>query len=334
MTLPSRKLPAVSHQEIESLVQEHGGLVLVVEGRWRYHVDGCPTLDDADLEEGDVLDIREEGFTACPCCRPDRVLADEARADLVVAQTQAFATAAMPAVAPHAAPRPLPPAVPALGRLHQRHLHWRVGARALWWLCLPPLAIACWAAAQTSRPRRVTGWALAGAALVFFVVSAFSPSGQSTPASVQARTASAGLAPTMRTPTGNRPPSATPQRTAQSTPGPVGRVPSAASAAPPSAAIVSRPGSSTAVRLPVVSRAPATRAVPRTSRPSAVRAAAAFDNCADLHGAYPHGVGMPGAVDHVSGSTQPVTNFARSSAVYQANSGSDRDGDDIACEQP
>ncbi len=46
---------------------------------------------------------------------------------------------------------------------------------------------------------------------------------------------------------------------------------------------------------------------------------------------YPHGVGMPGAVDSTSGT--PVTTFERSAALYQANSGSDRDGDSIACEK-
>jgi hypothetical protein len=47
---------------------------------------------------------------------------------------------------------------------------------------------------------------------------------------------------------------------------------------------------------------------------------------------YPHGVGMPGAVDRVSGTTKPVTTFERSSALYEANRGSDGDKDSIACE--
>ncbi len=47
---------------------------------------------------------------------------------------------------------------------------------------------------------------------------------------------------------------------------------------------------------------------------------------------YPHGVGKPGAVDHTTG-TPPVTTFHVSAALYAANSGSDGDGDDIACEQ-
>ena len=47
---------------------------------------------------------------------------------------------------------------------------------------------------------------------------------------------------------------------------------------------------------------------------------------------YPHGVGRPGATDKTSGSA-PVTTFTRSAALYEANIGSDRDGDEIACEK-
>jgi len=42
-------------------------------------------------------------------------------------------------------------------------------------------------------------------------------------------------------------------------------------------------------------------------------------------------VGLPDAVDHTSGT--PVTTFTRDKALYQANSGLDRDGDGIACEK-
>ena len=44
-----------------------------------------------------------------------------------------------------------------------------------------------------------------------------------------------------------------------------------------------------------------------------------------------YGVGKPGAHDKTSGT--PVTNFKKSKALYKANSGSDRDGDGIACEK-
>jgi hypothetical protein len=60
-------------------------------------------------------------------------------------------------------------------------------------------------------------------------------------------------------------------------------------------------------------------------------AARSFPNCAALNRVYPHGVGRPGAHDHTSGT--PVTNFKRSSSLYRANRGRDRDGDGIACEK-
>lgn len=49
-----------------------------------------------------------------------------------------------------------------------------------------------------------------------------------------------------------------------------------------------------------------------------------------MHTVYPHDVGRPGARDQTSGS--PVTNFRVSASLYEANSGSDRDDDGIACE--
>jgi hypothetical protein len=56
----------------------------------------------------------------------------------------------------------------------------------------------------------------------------------------------------------------------------------------------------------------------------------AFANCDAMHRVYPHGVGRPGARDRTSGT--PVTSFKRSAPLYNANRGSDRDGDGIACE--
>lgn len=69
--------------------------------------------------------------------------------------------------------------------------------------------------------------------------------------------------------------------------------------------------------------------------PPAVEASAAvrirtFDNCTAMHRVYPHGVGRWHAHDHTSGT--PVTNFFRHNRLYEANAGSDRDGDKIACE--
>lgn len=60
-------------------------------------------------------------------------------------------------------------------------------------------------------------------------------------------------------------------------------------------------------------------------------AAKTYGNCTKLNRDYPHGVGRPHAHDKTSGT--PVTNFKRSKALYNANSGSDRDGDGIACEK-
>lgn len=60
-------------------------------------------------------------------------------------------------------------------------------------------------------------------------------------------------------------------------------------------------------------------------------AAKTYANCTKLNKDYPHGVGKPGARDSTSG--ERVTNFKKSKALYRANSGSDRDGDGIACEK-
>lgn len=56
-----------------------------------------------------------------------------------------------------------------------------------------------------------------------------------------------------------------------------------------------------------------------------------FDNCTAMNKVHPHGVGRPGAVDRTSGTR--VTTFRRDLALYNANSGSDRDKDGIACEK-
>lgn len=65
----------------------------------------------------------------------------------------------------------------------------------------------------------------------------------------------------------------------------------------------------------------------------AARPAKSYANCSALHRDYPHGVGRAGARDHVRGSTRPVTSFKVSTRLYQANRGSDRDGDGVACER-
>ncbi|MFB9315172.1 excalibur calcium-binding domain-containing protein [Nocardioides plantarum] len=60
-------------------------------------------------------------------------------------------------------------------------------------------------------------------------------------------------------------------------------------------------------------------------------AAKTYKNCDAMHRDYPHGVGKPGARDKTSG--KPVTNFKVSTALYNANTKSDRDKDKIACEK-
>lgn len=74
----------------EELLDEEDGLalVVVVPGRPRYHLDGCPELGDEPGVDLDVLDAREEGFTPCGTCRPDAGIVAE------IAQEQAPASRA------------------------------------------------------------------------------------------------------------------------------------------------------------------------------------------------------------------------------------------------
>jgi hypothetical protein len=61
-----------------------------------------------------------------------------------------------------------------------------------------------------------------------------------------------------------------------------------------------------------------------------------YDNCTQLHTKYPHGVGKANARDKTRSGRNPVTNFVRSTRIYNAamskNSDLDRDGDGVACE--
>jgi len=57
-----------------------------------------------------------------------------------------------------------------------------------------------------------------------------------------------------------------------------------------------------------------------------------YKNCTALNKVYKHGVGKPGARDKTT-SRYKVTNFTRSTALYNANKSKDRDGDGIACEK-
>lgn len=60
-------------------------------------------------------------------------------------------------------------------------------------------------------------------------------------------------------------------------------------------------------------------------------AARSYSNCKALNRDYAHGVGRPSARDRTRG--KRVTNFKRSSKLYNANRSKDRDGDGIACEK-
>jgi hypothetical protein len=88
---------------------------------------------------------------------------------------------------------------------------------------------------------------------------------------------------------------------------------------------------------PHTSAAPAptahhSNAAPTTAAavPPLVTTAKEYANCTALRQDYPHGVGLPGARDHTSGT--PDTRFYVSAAMYDANTRSDRDKDGIACE--
>lgn len=69
-----------------------------------------------------------------------------------------------------------------------------------------------------------------------------------------------------------------------------------------------------------------------TTGAAPARAAKHYSTCVALNRAYHHGVGRPHAHDHTR-SGDPVTNFYRSRALYNANSDHDRDNDGIACEK-
>jgi hypothetical protein len=61
--------------------------------------------------------------------------------------------------------------------------------------------------------------------------------------------------------------------------------------------------------------------------------ARSYPRCSSLQQDYPHGVGKSGARDRVRGSTAPVTNFKRSTRIYNQNRHLDGDGDGVACER-
>ena len=204
-----------------------------------------------------------------------------------------------------------------LGRLHTQQLDWRTWLRIAWWLLVLPLALACWAAAQHSRPRQILAWTLTGVAL--FIWAAAAAAGISNPPkdAVRSQVPEPSPAPSLSAP-------------ATSVPTPVQTTLTATETPPATTpAIQAPPATTPAIQAPPP---PVQPTQPAPIVPPVTPAAQIFANCTAMHMVYPHGVGVPGAVDHVSGSTKPVTTFTRSAALYAANAGSDRDGDQIACE--
>jgi Excalibur calcium-binding domain len=72
-----------------------------------------------------------------------------------------------------------------------------------------------------------------------------------------------------------------------------------------------------------------------TALPAVTAMPVLYKNCTNLNKKYPHGLGKVGARDRTSGT--PVTNFARSTRLYNVamsyNRSLDRDKDRIACEK-
>ena len=65
-------------ERLEEQDEDRGGLVFVVQGQPRYHVQDCGSLSGGNAELVDVVDAREEGFSPCGRCRPDASLAADA----------------------------------------------------------------------------------------------------------------------------------------------------------------------------------------------------------------------------------------------------------------
>lgn len=241
-------------------------------------------------------------------------------------------------------------AVDHVGRVHARQRRWRTWHRVAWWMLLLPLALACWAALQQTRPRQLAVWTLAGVALLTWIGAATGSSSQprestaSTltlrpPALLQTSTSTTSSRPVLTTSSNATSPSPSPSLLPSPSP-PASPSPSAATAraavvpvVPPAAAVVAPPVVAPAPVATETTKAPQPLLTQTTTAPAPPPGAESFGNCAALNAIYPHGVGRPDAADHVSGSTKPVTTFTRSTALYEANVGRDRDQDDIACEK-
>jgi len=78
--------------------------------------------------------------------------------------------------------------------------------------------------------------------------------------------------------------------------------------------------------------AAAAKAAAQPSPPPPPPSAKSYDNCTDMHADYKGGVALPGAVDQRRNGGHANYTPVYSRSLYEANSGSDRDGDGIACE--
>jgi hypothetical protein len=88
----------------------------------------------------------------------------------------------------------------------------------------------------------------------------------------------------------------------------------------------------------VILAGPATSAADRVAAPTTGAAMPLlYKNCTNFNKRYPHGVGRRLARDKTQSGTNPVTNFKRSTLIYNRamswNRGLDRDKDGVACEK-
>jgi Excalibur calcium-binding domain len=93
-----------------------------------------------------------------------------------------------------------------------------------------------------------------------------------------------------------------------------------------------------AVALAVAIVAPGTAAIDQRTAPTAgVAVPRLYDNCTNFNRRYAHGVGKRGARDRTKSGRNPVTNFLRSTLIYNRamrwNDDLDRDRDGVACEK-
>ena len=96
------------------------------------------------------------------------------------------------------------------------------------------------------------------------------------------------------------------------------------------------------MKLRISSRGIALAAVAATCAAAPIPAAfggssSLWANCTAVHTKYAHGVGRANAHDRTRSGTNPVTNFVRSTRLYnlamRVNRDLDRDRDGVACEQ-